>query len=133
MKFSYTTQSFYPDDIEYPNTPADLVEVSDDEHKIAINRPTGSTLAIENGVLVIVAPHPTIVQAQFQQMQTLAFLESAKSALVKSDTVLLRCAEDDIAIPSDWVAYRKALRAIVSKTDTTSTALPVAPAYPAVI
>ena len=63
----------------------------------------------------------------------------AQSALTKTDTSFLRTQEAitlglTTATTADVVAfvhYRKALRAIVDGTDTTSTSLPAKPAYPA--
>ena len=62
----------------------------------------------------------------------------AQSALTKTDTTMLRVQEAitlglTTATTADVVAfvqYRKALRAIVDGTDTTSTSLPAQPAYP---
>ena len=41
-------------------------------------------------------------------------LGEALAALERSDITVLRCAEAGQPTPSDWVAYREALRAIVS-------------------
>ena len=67
--------------------------------------------------------------SSYTQQQLFVF--SAQEALAKSDITLLRCIENNVAIPADWTAFRTALRAIVSGTDTTSTVLPATPAYPA--
>ena len=58
------------------------------------------------------------------------FIASAQAALDKSDTTVLRCYSAGVAVPSAWQTYRAALRAIVSGSDTTSTTLPITPAYP---
>ncbi|MDR3495359.1 MAG: hypothetical protein P4L82_12230 [Ancalomicrobiaceae bacterium] len=52
----------------------------------------------------------------------------ARSALTASDMTVLRCVEAGVAVPAEWVAYRRALRAIVAGG---SAALPARPAYPA--
>ncbi len=68
-----------------------------------------------------------------------SLIQQAKTALAATDTTMLRIADavavgkttwttEDVAA---WAAYRRALREIVNGTDTTSTVLPVAPAYPA--
>jgi hypothetical protein len=72
MRFSKTTGCFYPDDIQYTNTPSDLIAVTDDDYSAAMNRPAGATLDVQGGNLVIVpAPTPTAWQllAQAQQAQ----------------------------------------------------------------
>lgn len=55
----------------------------------------------------------------------------AKMELDSSDVTITRCAENAVAVPSDWAAYRKALRAVLSESagDPAQT-LPVRPAYP---
>jgi hypothetical protein len=67
MKFSKTTQCFYPDDIAYPNPPADLIEVTSDDYTAAMNRAPDETLDVVDGKLVIVpAPIPDSAQLQVQ-------------------------------------------------------------------
>lgn len=55
----------------------------------------------------------------------------AQSALDKSDMVSIRCLKAGVAFPAAWQTYVASLRAIVNGSDTTSTVLPPAPAYPA--
>lgn len=58
------------------------------------------------------------------------FRVSAQAALNKSDITMMRCVEAGIVAPAAWNTYRKALRAIASGVDTTSTTLPIQPEYP---
>ena len=84
MKFSKTTGCFYPDDIQYQNLPADLTAVSATDYSAAMSRPTGTTLDVQGGKLVIVpAPTPTAAQllAQAQQSQA-ATISSACAAAI---------------------------------------------------
>jgi hypothetical protein len=60
-----------------------------------------------------------------------AYQAQAESALSNSDKTILRCAENAVPVPSEWAAYRKALRGIVGAISGTPGQLPVAPAYPA--
>ena len=55
--------------------------------------------------------------------------QQAQAALDSSDITLLRCVENGIAIPAEWAAYRKTLRAIIEGSQTGP--LPSRPAYPA--
>jgi len=56
----------------------------------------------------------------------------AMAALNDSDTTVMRCYESGIALPDEWVKYRKALRAIVSASSGDgSQSLPARPDYPA--
>lgn len=79
-------------------------------------------------------PQPT--QAQINAVDPIALAKSlelisvAKTVLTMTDTTLLRCLENGVTVPVEWTNYRKALRAISSGADKTSTALPVRPAYP---
>lgn len=59
-----------------------------------------------------------------------AYWISASAALSNSDNTILRCYESAVPVPSEWVTYRKALRAIVSQTSGTPGDLPIKPDYP---
>jgi len=55
----------------------------------------------------------------------------AQAALLETDMVALRCFKAGVPFPVGWQNHTAALRNIVNGTDTTSTALPVKPTYPA--
>lgn len=60
MKYSKFTGCFYPDDIQYPNPPADLIDSSQEDYDTAMARKPGETLSVVNGqVVVLPAPVPT--------------------------------------------------------------------------
>lgn len=73
--------------------------------------------AISNGALVAATP-PTLTLAQ----------QAATALAAAQKTTWNEFGSMGSAIPAAWSAYQTALRAIVSGTDTTSTALPAAPA-----
>lgn len=52
----------------------------------------------------------------------------AREALTKSDVTVLRCVENNVALPSAWLVYRQNLRSII---DTGSGTIPSRPDYPA--
>lgn len=60
-----------------------------------------------------------------------ALVASAQAALDVSDRVCLRCYKANVAFPAAWQTWTVGLRNIVNGSDTTSTALPTQPAYPA--
>lgn len=53
----------------------------------------------------------------------------AHTALDASDTTILRCYENAVAVPAAWATYRAALRSVIAGESVT--ALPARPAYPA--
>lgn len=55
----------------------------------------------------------------------------AANALPETDMVCLRCYKAGVPFPASWQTYTTGLRNIANGTDTTSTALPTKPAYPA--
>lgn len=62
----------------------------------------------------------------------LAYQVGAQSLLDKSDLTIIRCGENQVAVPAAWETYRKALRAIVGASTGDPTApLPTRPNYPA--
>lgn len=67
--------------------------------------------------------------AEFMRRRDLRI--GAHEALKVSDTTLLRCVENGVALPAEWRSYREALRAIAGGSDATSPTLPPRPAYPA--
>lgn len=79
-----------------------------------------------NGVTAVYEAHdPT--KASWSARQ-----ENARAMLAESDTTIMRCYENAVAVPTEWAAYRKALRSIVSAdTGDVTQVLPVRPAYPA--
>jgi hypothetical protein len=80
---------------------------------------------VQAGALVAYSPAPpTTAQAQA------VLAAQAQAALSKSDTVIVRCYEHAVAVPTEWQTYRAALRAIVDGTSTATTP-PTVPAYPA--
>jgi hypothetical protein len=56
-----------------------------------------------------------------------AMKELAKKLLDESDVTVTRCYEHAVAVPSEWQAYRTALRGVISGSQTV---LPIKPAYP---
>jgi hypothetical protein len=62
------------------------------------------------------------MQAKFQLTM------QAQTLLDKSDVTLLRCVENGVAIPVEWVTYRKSLRAVIKGTSSVISDTPVYPA-----
>lgn len=82
-------------------------------------------------------PQPTLEQLQAAAPAAEAaahlgeYKQQALAAFPASDITVLRCVEHGIAVPAEWVAYRAALRAIISApVGTVVTALPAKPSYP---
>lgn len=134
--YSPSAHAFYfPDD---KNAPADSFLVSDADHMAAVNLPQGSSFSFaapgspENiGALSVTLPTAEEIAAQVSASAWSAYQAQASATLMASDRTVMRCYEAGIALPAEWSAYRKALRAITGATSGTAGALPVAPAYPA--
>jgi hypothetical protein len=62
MKYSKSTGCFYPEDIEYPTLPEDLIEVTAEEYESAMSRPANTVLDVQNGKLVLVTVELTSEQ-----------------------------------------------------------------------
>lgn len=73
MRFSKTTQCFYPEGIEYPSLPSDIVTVSQADYDLAMTRSSGETLDMVNGSIVIVpAPAPTMTEVRAAKLTELS-------------------------------------------------------------
>lgn len=81
--------------------------------------------AVIDGVNAVYAAHdPT--KASWSARQ-----KNAKAMLAESDTTIMRCYENAVAVPAEWASYQKALRAIVgASTGDSNLPLPTKPAYP---
>jgi hypothetical protein len=75
-------------------------------------------------------PHQK-TQVEIDADNLAAYKQQAQSALDKSDQTMLRCFESAVAVPAEWIAYRKSLRAVVSlETYDPSQSLPDRPTFP---
>lgn len=120
----------YYDSIDSP-VPAgvNVIQITGAQWKTCIS---SQGWTVSSGTLVAPAPLTT---AQLAAQQAAAawstYQATAQAALGKSDVTILRCAENAVAVPATWAAYRKALRAIVSESSGDPTQpLPIKPAYP---
>ena len=90
---------------------------------------------IKSGLVLITDAEVAIINsptaAQIIVARWKAYQSKAQLALTSSDTTILRCAENAVAVPSAWSLYRKALRAIIrSATGDPTAPLPAKPTYP---
>lgn len=61
MRYSQTTGSFYPDNINYQALPEDIIIVTQADFNRAMARAPGETIALVNGIIVIFAkPEPDL-------------------------------------------------------------------------
>lgn len=115
MKFSKSTGCFYPEDIEYPNPPSDLIEVAEADYSAAMNRSYSETLDVVKGKLVIVpapAPDPVAILAA-AKTNGLARI----SDFAKSKRALIAGTNDDAEI-AGWNNKLRIAQAIGAGTAT---------------
>jgi hypothetical protein len=134
VRYSPSTLAFYPEDtdtVKY-DKPDDLTHVTDDQYAEIISAlKAGSHVGFENEQLVITPEDPHVVDVRKSALAWHIYKSQAKNALEKTSVTIERCFEAAIALPSDWVDYRKALRAILSQASGDPTVpLPAQPAYP---
>lgn len=81
-RYSKTTGNFYPISIDYPNFPADVIQVDQADYEAAMNRPADSTFSFDaSGVLTITAaPAPTL-----DQLKAAKIAEANSTAQILAD------------------------------------------------
>lgn len=65
MRFSKTTQCFYPEDFYYPELPVDIIKVPQEDFDTAMARATGDTLDVIGGRVVVI-PKPAATKAELK-------------------------------------------------------------------
>lgn len=65
MRFANSTKCFYPEDIDYLDLPADIIEVPQEDFDAAMARNPGDTLDVVDGRVVVV-PMPAATKAELQ-------------------------------------------------------------------
>ena len=69
MKFSKQTGCFYPDDIQYPELPSDLIKVTEAEFASALNREKYEALDVMEGRLVITSEPPVTKEQTSEKLK----------------------------------------------------------------
>lgn len=109
--YSKSTGGFYDSELHAPEQiPADAVEISREEHAalMAAQYAGKAITGDDEGKPVAIDP-PGPSDAELWAARQ----KEAQAALSESDITVLRCYENAVPVPKDWVAYRKALRGIV--------------------
>ncbi len=97
--------------------PADAVEIAKDAYDaLFAGQAAGKLITQDKDGNPVLVDHPVDDAG------------AARALLAASDTVVLRCVERGVAVPPEWLSYRRALRAVVAGGKGS---LPAAPAYPA--
>lgn len=108
MRFSQSTQAFYPEDITYPALPADVVTVTHAEWQAAIAREPHDTLSIVSGALVVTAgTAPALTNNQ---------VVLSKIAAMESSVTQRRIREAILGIDGGWLKNIDAQIAIERKS-----------------
>jgi hypothetical protein len=116
MLYSTSTRGFYPEEIQYQNPPADLIEVTDDDYKAAMTLAIGETLDVVNGKLVIVSsplPSPDQLEVQFTAAIQHRLDDFARTR--NYDSILSACTYATSTVPK----FKAEGQACVNLRDTT--------------
>lgn len=120
MKFSKSTGCFYPDDIQYPNPPADLITVTTDEYSAAMTRAAGEALDVAKGKLVII-PAPVTSPADKLAKGVVAALITIDQ--FHADTVQKLVGSPTQVEKDTWSLKLEAASAITNKTPVSAAGL----------
>ena len=99
MRFSPTNSSFYPEDINYPSLPDDLVTVTDQEFNDAINaRANGASLSYVNNNIVITEQIATLSDLKIEKILEInnAFITATKSGFTTTSGLTMNADLPDI-------------------------------------
>lgn len=125
--YSKTTGGFYDDAIN-SSMPNDAKLITDQQWQNAMTGQSQGKIIQSDATGI-----PQCVDSPIASNDLLwrDYQASAQLAMNKSDITVIRCVESAIPLPSEWVAYRKNLRAILgsAKGDFTKP-LPAIPSYP---
>lgn len=111
MKFSQTTNCFYPEDIQYANLPEDVIEVSNSDFQLAMNRQPGETLSVEEGRVVIV-PMPAPTPEALRGMKLAEIRAQAEELINKAKAA---ASEEEVA---SWSKQEAEARALIQDAQT---------------
>ena len=91
-------------------------------------RPVGDDYVAVAGETLYTELPESVRQGLFEIQAKAEILAEAQESLVRSDIQVLRCFEDGIPLPAEWVAYRRRLREIGSGKNPGP--VPVRPDWP---
>jgi len=81
MQYSPSVKIFFPEEINYPSLPDDLIEVADEDFQAAMTRPHLSSLDVVGGKMVIRAPGSAQLLAQAKAEQASKMTEACRAAM----------------------------------------------------
>lgn len=119
--------AFYDDAIHSAaQIDASAIKITDAQWQDMVANP-GKWRVVNGAIKRASAPSKAKLSAIALRRQAQAELD----VVTGSRGTIIRCVAAGVAIPAAWASYVKNLRAIVNGTDTSSTALPKRPRYPA--
>ena len=97
------TGTGYPDDLDYPNLPSTVVEVTDGEFAASQEAPAGSTFSMSNGVLVITPPAPPSDAALLAQAKAvqIALMNASYQAAITAPVIFTTSAGTTASFAQD--------------------------------
>jgi hypothetical protein len=101
MKYSNSTKNFYPNNIDYPAFPDDIIEVTQAYFDAAMMRQPGETLDVVNGQLIIVPkPAATLEELKIDRINeiTAAFKNELSAGFVTSSGIKMDADITDVQL-----------------------------------
>lgn len=124
IRYSPSTGSFYPYNIEYKDLPDDLIDVPIKDFERAMNRPLGSSFDFVNGELRIIPfvetaeQRQNVARARLSEMQSLASNQVSILTDATDPDIVDEPTPEDTALLVQWKKYRQALRTVDISADT---------------
>lgn len=120
MRYSKSVGCFYPEDINYPELPDDLIEVTEAEYASAMARAPGETLDVVSGNLVIIPPvppteaelHAALVATNTAQKSALLAQATQQINTLQDAVDLDMATADEVTALTAWKKYRVLLNRV---------------------
>ncbi len=118
-RYSESTSTFYPYDIEYPNgIPSDAIEVDEVDHQRVMARALGETFSFDAECVLTIHPAPVVVvNPNDAVLAQIAAIEAATMVPRVTREFMMRVAEKDAAATGTDLAHDAAYQRVKAVDD----------------